>query len=109
MRFPLVGNERLQSSVDSFINSNRIPHALLIEGERGIGKHARADYITKAAVCVGEDAGRGLGGGSALAGCRGQLHAWAVVAMEIITWGGLIQSLATLRIMGTRFLIVSYL
>lgn len=60
-------------------------------------------------VCVGEDAGRGLGGGSALAGCRGQLHAWAVVAMEIITWGGLIQSLATLRIMGTRFLIVSYL
>ena len=52
MSFPLVGNDRLKSSVEAFIKADRIPHALIIEGEHGTGKHTLADFITKAAVCT---------------------------------------------------------
>lgn len=51
MSFPLVGNERLENSVLSTISSGRIPHAILIEGEVGLGKHTLASFISKAAVC----------------------------------------------------------
>ena len=56
MSFPLVGNERLQSAVESFIEAGRIPHALLIEGESGVGRHTLTAFITQAAVCKGENA-----------------------------------------------------
>ena len=56
MSFPLIGNERLKNAVESFIGADRIPHALLIEGEKGIGKHTLAKYITEAAVCTAQDA-----------------------------------------------------
>lgn len=55
MSFPLIGNERLKNSVKSFIAADRIPHALLIEGDKGIGKHTLAKFIAKAAVCKGEN------------------------------------------------------
>lgn len=56
MSFPLIGNERLKNAVESFIAADRIPHALLIEGESGVGRHTLADFITLAAVCRGENA-----------------------------------------------------
>lgn len=56
MSFPLIGNERLKNAVKSFIAADRIPHALLIEGENGVGRHTLADFITRAAVCKGENA-----------------------------------------------------
>lgn len=56
MSFPLIGNERLKNAVESFIAADRIPHALLIEGEKGVGRHTLAEYITRAAVCRGANA-----------------------------------------------------
>lgn len=55
MKFPLVGNERLSATVGSMLSSNRIPHALLIEGESGSGKTELALYLCRAAVCENED------------------------------------------------------
>ena len=55
MIFPLIGNERLESSVKAFITAGRIPHAVIIEGERGVGKHTLAEYLTHAAICVGNN------------------------------------------------------
>ena len=54
MSFPLVGNDRLKSTVENMLSSGRIPHALLIEGESGTGKTALSRYLCRAAVCEGE-------------------------------------------------------
>lgn len=51
MIFPLVGNDKINLSVTNFINENRIPHAILIEGERGTGKHTLAKFLSTAIVC----------------------------------------------------------
>lgn len=51
MSFPLVGNVKTRSTVLSLIAANRLPHALLITGDNGLGKHTLARFIAKAAVC----------------------------------------------------------
>lgn len=51
MSFPLAGNERLRESLESVIASGRIPHAILIEGDKGLGHHTLARYLAQAAVC----------------------------------------------------------
>lgn len=51
MSFPLVGNLTVKSSVESFLLSDRIPHAILIEGDEGTGRHTLAAFLAKAAVC----------------------------------------------------------
>lgn len=51
MIFPLAGNEKIRSSVENSIRENRIPHAIIIEGDKGTGRHTLADFISKAAVC----------------------------------------------------------
>ncbi|MBE6781163.1 MAG: DNA polymerase III subunit [Ruminococcaceae bacterium] len=51
MNFPLVGNKRICETIDALISSNRLPHAIIIEGEKGTGKRTLAKYIAKAAVC----------------------------------------------------------
>lgn len=51
MSFPLVGCERLKDSLLALISSNRMPHAIIIEGEDGTGKHTLARFIAKAFVC----------------------------------------------------------
>ncbi len=56
MIFPLIGNERLEGSVKAFITAGRIPHAIIIEGERGLGRHTLADFLTCAALCFENDA-----------------------------------------------------
>ena len=55
MSFPLVGCERVKTSVCGAISSDRLPHAILIEGDAGTGRHTLASYIAKSAVCTGKD------------------------------------------------------
>ncbi len=47
----LVGNERVKRQLAADIDSGRFPHALLIEGESGSGRHTLAKLIARAAVC----------------------------------------------------------
>lgn len=51
MIFPLVGNEKIKQSVDNSVRENRIPHAIIIEGDKGTGRHTLADFLSRAAVC----------------------------------------------------------
>ncbi|MBQ8204078.1 MAG: hypothetical protein IJZ75_07355 [Clostridia bacterium] len=55
MIFPLNGNENLRASVFNMINSRRIPHAIIIEGDEGTGRHTLAYFLAKAAVCRGNE------------------------------------------------------
>lgn len=51
MSFPLVGNLSVKTAVLNCIETNRIPHAVIIEGDKGLGKHTLAHYLAKAGVC----------------------------------------------------------
>ncbi|MBQ0083686.1 MAG: DNA polymerase III subunit [Clostridiales bacterium] len=53
MSFTFAGNERTLEIVNEFINARRIPHALLIYGAKGTGRHTLCRYIVNAAVCTG--------------------------------------------------------
>lgn len=56
MNFPLAGNVRVKEAVTSMISLHRIPHAILIDGDKGTGRHTLARYIAQAAVCGKENA-----------------------------------------------------
>ncbi len=49
------GNERAKEYLSSSFARNSLPHALLIVGEKGIGKKTLAGIISKALVCTGND------------------------------------------------------
>ena len=49
--FPLTGNSRVRDAVLSAFAEDRIPHAILIDGETGTGRHTLARYLAMAAVC----------------------------------------------------------
>ena len=51
----IVGNDMLCTTVQNFINEKRIPHAILIEGDYGTGKHTLAKYLSLAIVCEKEN------------------------------------------------------
>ena len=55
MNFPLAGNGKIADNVLNAIKTRHLPHAILIEGDVGTGRHTLADFITKAAVCSGEN------------------------------------------------------
>lgn len=55
MSFPLVGNLKIKSALLNAIKEKRLPHAILIEGESGTGKHTLASFIALAAVCSDEN------------------------------------------------------
>ena len=55
MSFPLIGNEKTKLTIKSFLASGKLPHALIIAGETGLGKHTLARYIAAAAVCSNAD------------------------------------------------------
>ena len=55
MIFPLKGNENVKSAILAAISTRRIPHAILIEGDEGLGKRTLARFIAKAAVCTEND------------------------------------------------------
>lgn len=51
MSFPLTGNGRIKQAVMSFVSEKRIPHAIIIEGDIGTGRHTLAGFIASTAVC----------------------------------------------------------
>ena len=52
----IVGNDKLCNTIGNFIKEQRIPHAILIEGDLGTGKHTLTKYLSKAIVCAGSNA-----------------------------------------------------
>lgn len=55
MIFPLAGNIKIKESVCNLLKEKRLPHALLIEGDKGTGRHTLANFIALACVCNSED------------------------------------------------------
>ncbi len=49
------GNERAKEYLNLAFARHSIPHALLIAGERGIGKKTLADIVARAIVCEGDN------------------------------------------------------
>lgn len=47
----LIGNELIKNQISEFVAGNRLPHAIIIEGEDGLGKHSLAAIIAAAAIC----------------------------------------------------------
>lgn len=54
MSFPLVGNSKIALALSNAIAEKRLPHAILIEGDVGTGRHTLAEFISAAAVCSAE-------------------------------------------------------
>lgn len=50
-----IGNEKVIDRLSKLLESGRFPHALIIEGEEGIGKKTLARDLACALVCRGED------------------------------------------------------
>lgn len=50
-----IGNEKTIEKLGALIESNRFPHALVIDGERGIGKKTLARLLAQTLVCRGDD------------------------------------------------------
>ena len=48
-----LGNEKVKEQISYLINSSRLPHAIIIEGEEGTGKRTLAREIAAALVCRG--------------------------------------------------------
>ena len=55
MSFPLVGNGKIAANVLNAITAKHLPHAILIEGDIGTGRHTLSNFITKAALCKGDN------------------------------------------------------
>ncbi|MGI6279001.1 MAG: hypothetical protein ACOYJS_00380 [Acutalibacteraceae bacterium] len=53
MSFPLAGNLRVKLAVENALRERRLPHAVLIEGDIGTGRHTLADFLSTALVCEG--------------------------------------------------------
>lgn len=55
MRFKnFLGNEKIKEQISFMLSSKRLPHAIVIEGEEGIGKKTFAREIASALVCRSE-------------------------------------------------------
>ncbi len=46
-----LGNEKVKEQISFLLNSGRLPHAIILEGETGIGKRTLAREIAAALVC----------------------------------------------------------
>ncbi len=51
-----AGNQRIKDTLQQMIAAGRLPHAILLAGEEGLGKLTLAKIIAKAAVCDGQNA-----------------------------------------------------
>ena len=58
MRFfeDIVGNEELRRRVSEAVSAGRFPHAVIIDGQDGIGKNLMARQIAAALLCTGAEA-----------------------------------------------------
>ncbi|MBE6816252.1 MAG: hypothetical protein E7520_00910 [Ruminococcaceae bacterium] len=54
MNFNFVGNTRVKEQLSFLIESGRLPHAIVIEGEEGLGKRTLAREIALSLFCRGE-------------------------------------------------------
>ncbi len=54
MIFPLAGNNKITPTVINILKEHRLPHAILIDGDIGTGRHTLAHYLCLAAVCSSE-------------------------------------------------------
>lgn len=70
MKFPLVGNSKIQLAVENSLKEHRLPHAILIDGDIGSGRHTLAEYLSLAAVCSGEEVPCGSCNNCHLAGLK---------------------------------------
>lgn len=50
-----IGNERVTNQLGALLDSGHFPHAIIIEGEQGLGKKTLAREIAAALVCRGEE------------------------------------------------------
>ncbi|MBE6741218.1 MAG: hypothetical protein E7570_02850 [Ruminococcaceae bacterium] len=56
MRFEsFIGNKRVKEQLSVLLESNRFPHALIIEGEEGLGKRTLAKEIALSLICISEE------------------------------------------------------
>ncbi|MBP1573930.1 MAG: hypothetical protein J6A55_09060 [Oscillospiraceae bacterium] len=55
-QFDIRGNENTLSAVNSMIGSGRIPHSIVIFGEKGLGKKKLASYIAAKLLCSEKEA-----------------------------------------------------
>lgn len=51
----LTGNHRVLEAVENFIKSSHLPHAIIIDGDEGTGRHTLAHFIANSAVCTNEN------------------------------------------------------
>lgn len=51
----LAGNKRVNESLKNLIKDNHLPHAVIIEGDEGTGRHTLSYYIAKASLCKGDN------------------------------------------------------
>ena len=62
-----AGNEKIVGTLQQMIWAGRLPHAILLEGDEGLGKFTLASIIAQAAVCSKADAPCGSCGNCHLA------------------------------------------
>lgn len=51
MKFPLAGNGGVKRALELAISTDRLPHAMIIEGESGSGKSVLARFLASALLC----------------------------------------------------------
>ncbi len=51
----LAGNKRVNESLKNLIDDAHLPHAIIIEGDEGTGRHTLSFYIAKASLCKGDN------------------------------------------------------
>lgn len=55
MSFPLAGNSKICISIENALKEHHLPHAILIDGDVGTGRHTLATYLSYAIVCSGDN------------------------------------------------------
>lgn len=51
MSFPLVGNSKIRLALENALKEHHLPHAILIDGDKGTGRHTLAHYLKLAILC----------------------------------------------------------
>ena len=54
MNFNFIGNEKVKEQIEFLMESDRLPHAIIIEGDEGLGKRTFAKEIALALFCRSE-------------------------------------------------------
>lgn len=60
MSFLFAGNQRIVDSALHFAADKHFPHAIIIDGNQGTGKHTLARFIANSTVCLGDNSPCGV-------------------------------------------------